>query len=887
MSFPRWLSELRSAFIPSRLKRQPHRARGLRAAGRRPALDILEDRCLMSFSPAVVYPTGAAPLAVVTADFNGDGRRDVAVANDMASNVSVLLANADGTLQPALNSATDGGAWSLAVGDFNGDGKPDLVTANRNVSAVSVLIGNGDGTFQARPGISLGSDPVSVAVGDFNADGKLDLAVTSYYRTSGSWNWYYYYPGHNEGLANVLLGTGTGSFAAPTVTDLGPGYPTSAALADFNNDGKLDFAAGNAEYGNVSVLLGTGTGTLQSRVGSSGPLSLGVSAGDVTGDGKPDLIAACASGVAVLVGSGNGTFAYTSAQIYTLASTGSAVTLADCNGDGRPDLVAADYSNNVNVLLNNGAGAFRPPVTVGIGAGAGGPVGVAAGDLNGDGRPDVATANMSTGNASVLLNDGTWPPLDAPSLSLNDVSVTEGNTGTTSATFTVKLSAASGQTVSVHYDTVDGSATSAGGDYQAASGTLTFAPGVTSQTITVLVNGDRLAESSESFSLRLGDPVNAFVADGTGTVSIADDEPHVRIDYGPVYVTEGNAGTTTALFTVRLAAAYDAPVSVSYSTVEGDTDFPVWGYYYGYYYIEGPPKATAGSDFQAAAGSVTFAPGETVKTIPITVYGDRLAEPDEAFSVNLGTSATATVDTVHAVGFIVDDEPRVSIGTATAVEGNTGTKSLAFTVTLTAAATQDVTVSYATADYSATAGSDYQAVSGTMTIPAGQTTGKINVPITGDRVGELDEYFYVNLTGATGALITNGAGWGTIQDDEPRINIAGGSVTEGNKGTKLMTFTVTLSVAYDQTVTVHYNTNDWTATAGTDYVATSGTLTFAAGQTSKTFTVTIKGDTKKEADETFFVSLSNASSNALIEYYEAGGTILNDDGRAGGKPNRR
>src|SRR5205823_12352611 len=128
------------------------------------------------------------------------------------------------------------------------------------------------------------------------------------------------------------------------------------------------------------------------------------------------------------------------------------------------------------------------------------PVGVAVGDFNGDGRPDVASANSGSSDVSALLNDGTWPALDAPSVTVNDVTVTEGNTGTVLATFTVSLSAAYAQTVSVHYAAQDGSATAADGDYQAASGTLIFAPGETSKPVTVLVTGDRKGEYDEYFS---------------------------------------------------------------------------------------------------------------------------------------------------------------------------------------------------------------------------------------------------------------------------------------------------------------------------------------------------------------------------------------------------
>ena len=212
----------------------------------------------------------------------------------------------------------------------------------------------------------------------------------------------------------------------------------------------------------------------------------------------------------------------------------------------------------------------------------------------------------------MLLNDGTWPAADTPSISVNDVTVTEGNSGTTAATFTVSLSAAYGQPVSVHYATADGSAI-AGSDYQAASGTLTFAPGVTSQTITVLVNGDRDAESTESFLLRLTSPTNAFVADPSGTGTILDDEPFVDIS-GSSGV-EGNSGTTPFTFTVTLSAAYDVPVTVDYATSDLTSDEI---YYYGL------TAATAGVDYAAKSGTVTFAAGQTSTTITVLVNGDRV-----------------------------------------------------------------------------------------------------------------------------------------------------------------------------------------------------------------------------------------------------------------------
>src|SRR5262249_41887168 len=154
-----------------------------------------------------------------------------------------------------------------------------------------------------------------------------------------------------------------------------------------------------------------------------------------------------------------------------------------------------------------------------------------------------------------------------------------------------------------------------------------------------------------------------------------------------------------------------------------------------------------------------------------------------------------------------------------------------FTVTLSAASSRPVTIAYTTADGTATAGSDYQAQSRRLSYASGQTSKTINVLVNGDRLGEANETFFVDLINPVNAAIGNGQGVGTIVDDEPRISISDVSKKEGSKGqTTLFTFTVTLSAAYDQTVTMSYHTVDSTAKASSgDYVARSGTLTFAPG----------------------------------------------------------
>src|SRR5262249_45261703 len=160
-----------------------------------------------------------------------------------------------------------------------------------------------------------------------------------------------------------------------------------------------------------------------------------------------------------------------------------------------------------------------------------------------------------------------------------------------------------------------------------------------------------------------------------------------------------------------------------------------------------------------------------------------------------------------------------------------------------------------------------------------ETSKTVTIAVNGDRLGEGDERFTVGLSGATNATIADGLGEGTILDDEPRISINDVTKREGGRGhTTLFTFTVTLSAAYDQAVTMSFRTVDGAATTSdNDYVAQSGTLTFAPGVTSKTVTIVVNGDSKKEADETFFVDLSGNSSNSLFTKNRGIGTILNDD----------
>lgn len=294
--------------------------------------------------------------------------------------------------------------------------------------------------------------------------------------------------------------------------------------------------------------------------------------------------------------------------------------------------------SSLSVQLGDGAGGFGAPQTVWFGSTLGA---ATAGDFNRDGYTDLAVtgiAGYGYGSVSILLSDAVWPPLPPPisAIRINDMALTEGNSGTRTATFTVSLSIPSDQPVTVAYAAANGTAT-AGSDYQAASGTLTFAPGETSKTITVRVNGDRLAEPDETFVVNLSNSTNSYVADGQGVGTITDDEP--RISINDVAKAEGRKGRTTLFtFTVTLSAAYDQPVTMSFATTDGSA------------------RAYSG-DYVAQSGTLTFAPGQTTKTITIAVKGDGKREYDEYFYVDLsGNSSNSLLTKSYGVGDILNDD---------------------------------------------------------------------------------------------------------------------------------------------------------------------------------------------------------------------------------------
>jgi Calx-beta domain len=359
----------------------------------------------------------------------------------------------------------------------------------------------------------------------------------------------------------------------------------------------------------------------------------------------------------------------------------------------------------------------------------------------------------------------TFPAAAAtPTISISDSWVLEGNSGTSTANFTVSLSAApaAGEQVTVQAVTVNRDAT-AGSDYVGMPPTtLTFGPGEASKQVSITVIGDTAHENNEDFNVELSSPVGGVFGDRTGTGIIADEEGPFFFTQSDTAVTEGNAGTTDATFTVWISSP---PEPGEQATVNVQTM---------------NVTATAGSDYVAVpATTLTFGPGETSKQVPVSVLGETVNEANETFFTHLnGETRNANVADSEGTGTIVDDDPFDTAGptrwvyatNAWVMEGNAGTSNAVFTIYLSSppAAGQQVTVSARTQDENATAGSDYTAVNTTVVFGPGEISKQVIVPINGDLTGEGLEQFLLNIQVPRNApaVVADKRGRAFINDEE-------------------------------------------------------------------------------------------------------------------------
>ena len=460
-------------------------------------------------------------------------------------------------------------------------------------------------------------------------------------------------------------------------------------------------------------------------------------------------------------------------------------------------------------------------------------------------------------------------PAAPPTLSISDALVVEGNAGTTTANFTITRSGNTTGSSTVSYKTTNGTAT-AGSDYTALPLTaVTFAAGETTKPVSVTVTGDVAGEANETFNVVLSAPTNAAVSDTTGVGTIVNDDPRTYLSISDAVVTEGNAGSATAAFTITRSGYTAGSTTVSYATADGTA-------------------TVANGDYTSVALTpVTFAAGETTKPVSVSVTGDAVDEVNETFSVNLSAPGTAIIADATGTGTIVDDEGAVTAGPTTffsvsdvnVVEGNSGATTATFTVTRSGLTTGSSSVKYATANGTAVTPSDYTAKALTLlSFAAGETTKSVAVSVIGNSITEADETFKLNLSAPVGGVISDTFGTATVLNDElTSFSVDDVTVAEGNGGTTFASFTVSRSGNTVGAASVKYSTGLATATAGTDYTAVPLTLlSFAAGETSKVVTVPIIGDAVVEPNETFLLKLSSPVGGTVADT-SGTGTIFNDD----------
>ena len=496
-----------------------------------------------------------------------------------------------------------------------------------------------------------------------------------------------------------------------------------------------------------------------------------------------------------------------------------------------------------------------------------------------------SSAIAVAGAADTIRNNDARPYLGAKS-----PSVAEGDAGRTTLTFTARLTdengrvKTSGRPIKVSYrvSSEDGATATAGKDYVETSGTLTFEPGETVKTIDVTVVGDTEDEDDETLTLRWtgwdGDAVLLVSYTVTGTI-VDDDGPMPYLGADSPSVTEGDAGTTTLTFTARLTdengrtRTSSRAVTASYrvSSEDGAT-------------------ATAGKDYRETSGDLTFAPGETVGTIDVTVLGDTEDEDDETLTLRWTDwdGDAVLLARYTETGTIVDDDEAppvvpatLSIADAEADEGD----EITFAVTLDKAVPGGLTVTPSFTDGTATAGADYKAGAGALAFAG--TAGErrtFAVATTDDDDVEDDETFTVRLavSGTTTAVTATSTATGTIRDDDvsppvvpAALSIADAEADEGDD----ITFAITLDKAVPGGLTVTPSLTDGTATAGVDYKAGADALAFAgtAGE-RRTFAVATTDDDDVEDDETFTVRLAVSGATAAVTATaSATGTIRDDD----------
>jgi alpha-galactosidase/6-phospho-beta-glucosidase family protein len=356
----------------------------------------------------------------------------------------------------------------------------------------------------------------------------------------------------------------------------------------------------------------------------------------------------------------------------------------------------------------------------------------------------VTVTNTATGCSATSSAAVTVTSCVTPALSINDITVTEGTNPT--ATLQICASAASTSPITVTYTTSNGTALS-GTDYTTTTATATIPAGQTCVNVTIPIIDDAINEPIETFTVTLTNPSNATIADGTGIVTILDNDVVIpTLAINDITVTEGT--NPTATLQICASAASTSPITVTYTTSNG--------------------TALSGTDYTTTTATATIPAGQTCVNVTVPIIDDAINEPTENFTVTLTNPSNATIADGTGIVTILDNDvviPTLAINDITVTEGTNPTATLQ--ICASAASTSPITVTYTTSNGTALSGTDYTTTTATATIPAGQTCVNVTVPIIDDAINEPTENFTVTLTNPSNATIADGTGIVTILDNDP------------------------------------------------------------------------------------------------------------------------
>ncbi|MBD1835364.1 DUF4347 domain-containing protein [Cyanobacteria bacterium FACHB-472] len=704
-------------------------------------------------------------------------------------------------------------------------------------------------SFAPTANISVGPNPYSVTVGDFNGDGKQDLATAN--RTSNN--------------VSILLGNGNGTFSSATNFNVGTN-PLSVTVGDFNGDGKQDLATANQGSNNVSILLGNGNGTFSSATNFNvGTNPQFFTIGDFNGDGKQDLATPnfSSNNVSILLGNGNGTFS--SATNFNVGTSPYSVTVGDFNGDGKQDLATPNVnSSNVSILLGNGNGTFSSAGNVNNEGTS--PSSVAVGDFNGDGKQDLATANVNSSNILISLGNGNG----------TFSSATNFNVGTTPFSVTVgdfngdgkqDLAAAnySSNNVSILLGNGNGTFSSATnfnvgtnpfsltvGDFNGDGKQDLATANVNSSNVSVLLNTNQaptvtLPGAAASYS----ENAAAIAIDSTATVS---DPDSANFGGGTLTVSYTTGGSPSD----QLSIGKNSNIFVRDSTI----------------YYEEFPIGTITSNGSNGSNLVinlddNAAPIVTEELLRSITYSNTSDNPIASRTVQFvltdgdGGTSTAATKTINVTA--VNDAPNFTAGAAQNVMANSGAQTVTGWATNFNPGTDESTQTLDSYIINVVNNAGIFAAAPTIDTNGNLTFTPV-ANITTSTTATIEVRAKDNGGTANGGVDTSVAKTFNITvNPQPKISISDVTITEGDSGIAFAEFQVSLSNASTETVSVNYATANNTAIAGSDYTATNDTLTFAPGVTTQTFRVAVNGDMVDEANESFFVNLSNPSKATIID----------------------